>query len=153
MICARCGTEHNDPEKICPRCFYGRPKFRIKLPKWFFWMLGGIGAVAVIAGITLFILSAVRINVRKQWIEGTWENDEMALIITKDDRFHLINGKNVLVGEYELNDEELRLISEDGKHYVYYYDLEDEMTLNISYADSQRFVRETLIKLDYGTAE
>ncbi len=150
MICARCGTEHNDPENICPRCFYGRPRKKPKLPKWVYWTMGAIAAVALIATIAYFIISAVQMNVKHQWIEGTWENDEMALIISRDGRrFHLINGQNVLVGKYEMNDEELRLISEDGKHYVYYYELEDDVTLNISFVDGQHIARETLTKLDY----
>lgn len=150
MICARCGTEHNDPEKICPKCFYGRPKKKMKLPKWVVWMMGALGGVAIIATAAYFIASAVQLNISQKWINGTWENDDMALIITSDGRrFHLINGQNVLVGKYELNDDELRLISEDGNHYVYFYELEDDTTLNLSFTDGQYMMRETLTKLDY----
>lgn len=150
MICARCGTEHNDPENICPRCFYGRPRKKTNIPKWAIWLGGSIVGVAIIAVATIFIVQAVQLNISQRWIDGTWENDEMALIIDKDDRsFHLINGKNVLVGRYELNDEELRLISEEGNHYVYYYELVDELTLNISFVTEQSVVQETLTKLDF----
>lgn len=150
MICARCGTEHNDPEKICPRCFYGRPKKNWKIPKWLVWMMSLIAGVAVVATVTVLIVSAVQQSISQRWIEGTWENDEMALIINRDGRrFQLISGQDVLVGNYQLNDEELRLISEDGKHYVYYYELEDECTLNISFVDNQSVIRETLTKLQY----
>ncbi len=150
MICARCGTEHNDPEKICPKCFYGRPKKKMKLPKWLYWMMGALGGVMIIATAAYFIVSAVQLNISQRWIEGTWENDDMALIITSDGhRFHLINGQNVLIGKYELSDDELRLISEDGNHYVYFYELEDDITLTLSFADDQHIMRETLTKLDY----
>mgnify|MGYP003301117463 FL=1 len=150
MICARCGTEHNDPENICPRCFYGRPRQNPKIPKWVLWLGGSIVGAAIIAVAAIFIVQAVQLSISQRWIDGTWENDEMALIIDRDDRrFHLINGQNVLVGRYELNDEELRLISEEGNHYVYYYELVDELTLNISFVSDKTVVRETLTKLDY----
>ncbi len=150
MICSRCGTEHNDPENICPKCFYGRPKQKAKLPKWLYWMLGALGGVAIIATAAYFIVSAVQLNISQRWIEGTWENDDMALIITNDGRrFHLINGQNVLIGKYELSDDELRLISEEGNHYVYFYELDDDVTLNLSFTDGQHMMHETLTKLDY----
>ncbi len=150
MICARCGTEHNDSENICPRCFYGRPRQTPKIPKWVLWLGGSIVGAAIIAVAAIFIVQAVQLSISQRWIDGTWENDEMALIIDKDDRkFHLINGQNVLLGRYELNDEELRLISEEGNHYVYYYELVDELTLNISFVSDKTVVRETLTKLDY----
>lgn len=150
MICARCGTEHNDPEKICPRCFYGRPNQKRKMPKWAVWVTCSLCAAVVVGIITLKIVTAVQLDISQRWIDGTWENKNMALIINQDGRrFHLIHEQVVLVGEYRLDETELRLISEDGKHYVYFYERVDDTTLDISFDDGQRLVQETLTKLDY----
>lgn len=150
MICARCGTEHNDPENICPRCFYGRPRQKIKLPKWASWLIGVGGSLAVIAVAAVIIVGAVQKNMKTRWLKGVWESADLALIIGQDDdSFQLINGQNVLVGKYIVEDGQLRLIAEDGKHYIYTYELKDENTLEVSYADGEYLVRETLDKIHY----
>ena len=150
MICARCGTEHNDPENICPRCFYGRPRQKIKLPKWAAWLIGVGGTLAVAAVAAVIIVTNVQQNRKNNWLKGIWESAGLALIISEEgNNFQLINGQNVLVGKYLVEDDQLRLVAEDGKHYIYTYELKDENTLEVSYADGEFLVRETLDKIHY----
>lgn len=150
MICARCGTEHNDPEKICPRCFYGRPKEKKKMNKLLAWAGGIAGGLVVAAIASVFIASAIRLDINQRRMDGSWENDEMALILNRDEqRFQLINGQNVLDGRYRLSEDELRLVGKKNKRYVYEYVLEDNNTLTLSFTDGDRFVQETLKKINY----
>lgn len=152
MICARCGTEHNDPDNICPRCFYGRPRQKIKLPKWAVWLMGAGIPLIVITAVTVILVAMVQKNAKNNWLKGIWESADLALIIGQDaDSFQLINGQNVLVGRYIVEEDELRLIAEDGNHYIYRYELKDENTLEISYAEGEFMIRETLDKIHYSS--
>ena len=150
MICARCGTEHNDPDKICPRCFYGRPRQKVKLPKWVVWLISVGSSLAVIGVAAFVIITNVQKNRKNDWLKGIWESADLALIISEEgNNFQLINGSNVLVGKYLIEEDLLRLIAEDGMHYIYTYELKDENTLEVSYADGEFTVRETLDKIHY----
>lgn len=148
MICGRCGTEHNSPDNICPRCFFGRPKEKKKMPQWTKWLIG-IGAPLLVAATVLAVIFIPRIGrIDDSWLDGTWEGEDMALIVSTEERsFQLLNGENFIYGEYELeSDSSLRLISEDGMHYVYSYTLRDPNTLDISFADGLAYVRTTLVR-------
>lgn len=151
MICGRCGTEHNSPDHICPRCFYGRPKEKKKLPKWCAWLIGA-GSTLLVAGLVLAIIFIPRIGkVDDAWLDGTWEGKDMALILRVEDHtFQLLNGENVLFGEFKLQeDSTLRLIAEDGQNYVYNYTRKDPNTIDVSFADGLALVRTTLERVTY----
>ncbi len=155
MICGRCGTEHNSPDNICPRCFYGRPKEKKKMPKWAQWLIG-VGSPLLLAGIILAVIFIPRIGrIDDSWLDGTWEGEDMALLMRVEDHsFQLINGENVLFGEFTLEeDSTLRLVAEDGKNYVYSYKLKDPNTMNISFADGLAYVRTTLERVVYDEFE
>jgi hypothetical protein len=155
MICQRCGTEHQSPDKICPRCFYGRPKEKISLSPKARWLLG-LGApvlVALIVFAAIFIPRIGRLDDR--WLDGVWQGENLALILKVEDHsFQLINGENVLYGEFVLDsDYDLRLIAEDGQNYVYNYTLKDPNTMTVSFADGLYIVRETLTRMGAETEE
>ncbi len=146
MICGRCGTEHNSPDNICPRCYYGRPKEKKPLPIWAKWLIGA-GSPLLVAGLILALIFIPRIGrIDDSWLEGTWQGEDMALTLNVEDHtFQLINGENFVFGEFVLeNETDLRLIDEDGKNYVYSYVRKDPNTLSISFADGLAIVRTVL---------
>lgn len=129
MICSRCGTEHNDPDKICPRCGLNRPKVRKKWPKWAIWTTA-VGAPLLAIGLGLWIFYAVFVNAA--WLGGIWEGGDIYIEFNEEEQtFFLGNGDQIFGGTYTQTKEDFTLLAEDGNVYIYRYERVgiDEMKL------------------------
>ena len=152
MICPRCGTEHNQPDHICPRCFYGRPRKKIKVPTWLPWSLAGLFAVAVTVSVILLVVFLPRqeaIN-DDSWIDGNWQGDDLALLLDADQNtFQLISGETVLYGTFAVDTEQyhIRLTDEEGNNYLYLYEMKDPNTMKVSFAQGLNTVHATLERM------
>ena len=144
MICPRCGTEHSDPNHICPRCFYGRPKAKKQMPKWLVWTLTGVAAVAIIAGsIHLYFQKFYNNN----WMHGAWEGSDLSLSFNcEDDTFLLINGELVVSGDFTATQDAFTLTAEDGNVYIYRYDKVNRNKMKLTFNQGTEIRKVTLKK-------
>ena len=137
MICARCGTEHQSPDNICPRCFYGRPKSVKTLPSWAIWaiVVGGVSIVAIVVGM---LLGSV-IGKDQTWIDGDWWSQKITLHFDSDDNtFILTNRGEKMSGTYTINRNTFTLVpkgSQSKEGYVYHYQkTKDPSKILVSYS-------------------
>lgn len=150
-ICPRCGTEHDQPDGICPRCFYGRPRQKVKLPVWMPWAIVGFAAVLITAVVILFVSLQPKVQ-DDSWIDGDWEGKDIAILLDAEEHtFQLISKETVLYGTFAIDEETatLRLTDEEKHVYAYTYYLKDPNTMNVSFADGIYVVRETLERRKY----
>ena len=140
MICSRCGTEHDDPNKICPRCGLNRPKIRKKWPKWAKWTTA-IGAPLLAIGLGVWIFFVAFVNVA--WLGGTWEGGDIYIEFNESENtFFLGNGDQIFGGTYSQTKEDFTLTAEDGTVYIYRYERVgiDEMKLTFTQEGETRRV-------------
>ncbi len=144
MICARCGTEYENEERICPRCYYGRPKKPIQLPPWLKW--GGIGVlVAGVIGLSIWLYIIASYNSR--WIAGDWDGGNLSIKFNvDDDTFMLINNETVLEGTFELGQDSITLTTIEDAVYVYRYDKINDNKMKLTFNDGDDVYRVTMLK-------
>lgn len=144
MICARCGTEYENEERICPRCFYGRPKKPIQLPPWLKW--GGLGVLA--AGLIAFGVWVYMIaTFNSRWIMGDWDGGNLSIRFNlDDDTFMLINSDTVLEGTFELDTDTITLTTIDDVVYVYRYDKINDNKMKLTFNEGDDVYRVTMLK-------
>lgn len=144
MICPRCGTEHDDPQRICPRCFLNRPKERKKWPKWAVWTVS-VGGSLLTIGLCVWIFFATVVNGR--WLNGIWEGGDVSLEFNESEHtFFLVNGDNILAGTYEQSPDDFTLTTEDGTIYVYRYEREGINTMKLIFTQENETRRVTLTR-------
>lgn len=146
MICSRCGTEHDDPQKICPRCGFGRPKVRKKWPKWAVWTTW-VGSFLLVAVLTTWIFMATFVD--KNWLNGIWEGGDLSLEFNQEEAsFFLVNGDNILTGTYEQSQDDFTLTAEDGNIYNYRYVREGRNEMQLIFNQDNETHRVTLYRLE-----
>ena len=144
MICGRCGTEYENEERICPRCYYGRPKERIKIPAWLKWSGLGVLGVGVIA-FSVWVYMLATFNSR--WLAGDWDGGNLAIKFNvDDDTFMLINGDNVLEGTFELGQDAITLTTLEDQVYVYRYNKINDNKMKLTFNDGDDVYRVTMLK-------
>ncbi|MBQ7095996.1 MAG: hypothetical protein IJN80_06065 [Clostridia bacterium] len=144
MICSRCGTEHNDPQKICPKCGLNRPKVRKKWPKWAVWVVS-VGGSLLAIGLGIWIFFATVVN--RHWLNGIWEGGDVSLEFNESEQtFFLVNGDNILAGTYEQSPDDFTLTTEDGAIYVYRYEREGINTMKLIFTQENETRRVTLTR-------
>ena len=151
MICPRCGTKHEAEDGVCPRCFHGRPKKKIKLPIWFPWALMGAFMLAVVVTSVIIVASVLapkEPEIDDSWLDGAWKGKNMTIKLDADANTFLLDASGELLqGEFKLEEpDSLRLIDDEGQHYLYTYEKIDPNTLRVSFADGLSLVRETLVR-------
>lgn len=145
MICQRCGTEYDNPERICPRCRYGKPKDQKPIPKWVPWFLGSFITVLLVGTVVGVLLVKY---FSAEWMSGSWEGGNMAITFnTEEDTFLLSNGDRVLSGTFTSDKDAFTLAAEDGSIYVYRYDRIGNNRLRLTYTQGEQTQKVTLNRL------
>ena len=151
MICSRCGTEHEDPQKICPRCGFGRPKIRKKWPKWAIWTTG-VGSAVLVIGLSIFIYMATYVD--SNWLNGMWEGSDISLEFNQEEgTFFLVNGDNIFGGTYVQNQDDFTLTDEEGIVYHYRYVREGKNELQLIFNQDNETHRVTLTRVEEAEIE
>ncbi len=139
MICQRCGTEYENKERICPRCYYGRPKKKRNIPKWVrpvAWTLGSLMVVGLV------IWGMVSHYLRSTWMDGSWEGSSLAITFNSEDKmFLLANGTTVVSGTFMVDQDAFTLTDEEGKIYVYRYKRMGNERMELSFMQDGEVVR------------
>ncbi len=144
MICQRCGTEYENEERVCPRCYYGRVKEKKPLPKWLPWLLGGLGTLAVI-GAVIGIFTATYFS--SDWMDGSWEGSSLAITFdTEENTFLLSNVETVISGTFVASEDSFTLTAEDGNLYVYRYERNGTNKIQLMFLRDNETVRVTLTR-------
>lgn len=142
MICQRCGTEFENEDGVCPRCYYGRVKVKKPLPKWVPWVLGVFGTLAVI-GTVIGIFTATYFS--SDWMDGSWEGSSLAITFnTEEGTFLLSNVETVLSGTFVASKDSFTLTAEDGNIYVYRYERKGNNKIQVMFLRDNETVRVTL---------
>ncbi len=146
MICQRCGTEFENEEHICPRCYYGRPKKKIQLPKWFrpvAWTAGSLMVVGLIVG------SIISYYLRSTWMDGSWEGSSLAITFDSEEKmFLLANGDTIVSGTFVVDRDAFTLTDEDGMIYVYRYERMGNNRVELSFMQDGEVVRVLLDRME-----
>ncbi len=144
MICQRCGTEYENEDRVCPRCYYGRVKEKKPLPKWVPWVLWCVGSLAVIGGI-IGIIAATYFS--SDWMDGSWEGSSLAITFdTEEDTFLLSNVETIVSGTFVATKDDFTLTAEDGKIYVYRYVRKGNNRIEVMFMRENETVRVTLAR-------
>jgi len=144
MICGRCGTEFENEERICPRCYYGRPKKPIQLPGWLKW--GGLSVLAIgLISFSIWIYMIASFNSR--WIAGDWDGGNLSINFDlNDDTFLLINGDTVLEGTFSVGEDAITLTTLEDQIYVYRYNKINDNKMKLTFNDGDDVYRVTMLK-------
>ena len=146
MICQRCGTEYENEERICPRCYYGRPKVKKHLPKWVHAVVWPLLTLAVIGAVAWSMITHYN---RSTWMEGAWEGEELTLTFdTEEDKFFLSNGDNVIFGTFVASKDSFTLTDENGKIYVYRFKRLGEKKIELSFTQGSKLERVELERVE-----
>lgn len=146
MICQRCGTEFENAEHICPRCYYGRPKKKRQLPKWFRPVAWSVGSVLVVG---LIVGSIISYYLRSTWMDGSWEGSSLAITFDSEDKmFLLANGDNIVSGTFVVDRDAFTLTDEDGMIYVYRYERMGNNKVELSFMQDGEVVRVLLERME-----
>ena len=147
MICQRCGTEYENEERICPRCYYGRPKKKKNLPKWFKPVAWSVSCLLVVGAVAWGMISYY---LRSTWMEGSWEGSSLSVTFnTEDDLFLLANGDTIINGTFMVDKDAFTLTDEDGKIYVYRYERKGNNRVEFSFTEGGEIVRVLLERVEY----
>lgn len=142
MICQRCGTEFENEERVCPRCYYGRVKEKKPLPKWVTWVLWCVGSLAVVGGI-IGVIAATYFS--SDWMDGSWEGSSLAITFdTEEGTFLLSNVETIVSGTFVANKDDFTLTAEDGNIYVYRYERKGSNRIEVMFMRDNETVRVTL---------
>lgn len=145
MICPRCGTEHENEDRICPRCHHGRPKEQKPLPKWLPWTLGSVGVVLIVGVIVGTIIATY---FGSTWMEGSWEGSDLAITFDTDEKtFLLSNVETVVYGTFTADDDAFTLTAEDGNVYVYRYERVGTNRIKLLFTRGNETVRVTMNRI------
>ena len=144
MICQRCGTEYENEDRVCPRCYYGRVKEKKPLPKWVAWFLGIMGTLAVIGA----VIGGVAANYfSDDWMDGSWEGSSLAITFdTEENTFLLSNVETVISGTFMASKDSFTLTAESGDLYVYRYERKGNDKIQLMFLRNNETVRVTLTR-------
>ena len=94
------------------------------------------------------VLAPKEPEIDDSWLDGAWKGKNMTIKLDADANTFLLDASGELLqGEFKLEEpDSLRLIDDEGQHYLYTYEKIDPNTLRVSFADGLSLVRETLVR-------
>ena len=144
MICSRCGTEHYNNDKICPRCGLGKPKERKTIPAWLKWSLLSVLVAGV--GVLSFWLYTI-ISFDSDWINGAWDGGGLSINFNDaEGTFLLSSDGEVLEGTYEVQTDTITLVTNDEQTYVYRYEKISNRKMKLTFNRDDEVERITVQK-------